>query len=131
MKIRVLIADDSKLFRSALRNLLEMDSAIEVVGEASSGLEAYGMALESRAQLVCMDFRMDQKNSIDSTRRLLAAMPEIKIIGLSACFEDSTAAAMLAAGAASYVVKANAAQQLLPAIHALFATDGQLGNSAT
>lgn len=130
MKIRVLIADDSKLFRSALRNLLEMDPEIDVIGEASSGLEACRVALESRPQVVCMDFRMDQKNSIDSTRRLMAAMPEMKIIGLSACFEDSTQAAMLAAGAVTYVVKANAAKELLPAIHALFAPAVQMEDIA-
>ena len=59
-------------------------------------------------------------DGIESTRRLVAAMPQIKIIGLSASFEASTASEMLTAGATIYIPKANASEELLPAIRALF-----------
>ena len=120
MKIRVLIADDHSIFRSALHCLLEMDPAIDVIGEASSGREACRMAIEGHAHVVCMDFRMPDMDGVESTRHMIAAMPHLKIIGLSASFEASTEAEMLAAGASLYVAKANAAEDLLPAIHAMF-----------
>ena len=120
MKIRVLIADDHTAFRNALRSLLETDPDIEVTGAVSSGQEACSLAVESDAQVVCMDFRMARMDGIESTRRLVAAMPHIKIIGLSASFEASTESEMLAAGASIYIPKANASEDLLPAIHAMF-----------
>jgi DNA-binding NarL/FixJ family response regulator len=119
MKIRVLIADDHKAFRSALRCLLEMDPAIDVIGEASNGQEACQMATEQLAQVVCMDFRMARMDGAEATRRLITAIPHIKIIGLSASFDDSTESEMLAAGASVYVSKAHVVEDLLPAIHAL------------
>ena len=120
MKIRVLIVDDHVVFRSALRCLLEIDPAIDVVGEAGSGSEACSIALQHAAHVVCMDFRMARMDGVESTRLLLAAMPHLKIIGLSANADGDTEDEMRAAGAASYVAKENAAEQLLPAIHALF-----------
>lgn len=121
MKIRVLIADDHPRFRSVLRRLLETDPAIEVVADVACGSEACSLAVTHRADVVCMDFRMAKMDGIESTRHLTATMPGIRIIGLSASFEASTESEMLAAGATAYVPKANAADDLLPAIHAAFA----------
>ena len=118
--IRVLIIDDHSVVRSALRSLLERDAAIDVVGEAGGGQQACSMALETRADLVCLDCRMSGMDGIETTRRLLEALPEIKIIGLSAACDDGTESDMLAAGASSYVNKADVWEALLPAIHALF-----------
>lgn len=119
MKIRILIVDDHKVFRSALRCLLEMDPAIEVVGEAGNGLEASLMVAASHAQVVCMDFRMAKMDGVESTQCLLAVIPQIKIIGLSAGYDSQTEAQMLAAGAAIFIAKERVAEDLLPAIHAL------------
>ena len=129
MKIRVLIADDHGTFRRALRRLLEMDPDIEVSGEAGSGQEACSLAMESHADVVCMDFRMADMDGIESTRRLVAAMPSIKIIGMSASFEASTESAMLAAGASMYIAKANACDDLVPAIRAMFLLDNSVEDS--
>ncbi len=120
MKIRVLITDDHKLFRKALRSLLEVDPTIEIIGEAGSGQEACNMAKDSLAQVVCVDWRMAGMDGIETTRRLLAAMPHLKIIALSAGFEHGTEAHMLAAGASTYINKEDVFENLLPAIHALF-----------
>ena len=129
MKIRVLIADDHATFRSALRRLLEMDPDIEVSGEAGSGQQACALAMESHADVVCMDFRMADMDGIESTRRLIAAMPDIKIIGMSASFEASTESAMLAAGACMYIPKAHACDDLVPAIRAMFSLDKSADDS--
>ena len=120
MKIRVLITDDHAMFRRALRYFLELDPHIEVIGEATSGQQACSMAQEGQAQLVCVDWRMAQMNGIETIRHLVAAMPHIKIIALSAGFEEGIEAAMLAAGASRYINKENITEHLLPAIHALF-----------
>ena len=121
MKIRVLIADDHRTMRGALRCLLEMDPAIDVIGEASSGAEACSMAIELLPHIVCMDFRMAQMDGAESTLRLRAALPNLKIIGLSACDDVSTQAQMLTAGASMFINKQHATEDLRPAIYALFA----------
>lgn len=120
-KIRVLITDDHPQFRRALRYFLELDPAIEVIGEASSGQQACSMALESLAHVVCVDWRMAQMNGIETTRQLIAALPHIQIIALSAGGNAGIEAEMLAAGASRYIDKEDVTDQLLPAIHALFA----------
>lgn len=120
MKIRVLITDDHPVFRRALRYFLELDPDIEVIGEASSGEQACSMAQDSLAHIVCVDWRMAQMNGVETIRRLLAATPHIKIIALSAGFEQGIEASMLAAGASTYINKEHIAEHLLPAIHALF-----------
>lgn len=121
IKIRVLITDDHPQFRRALRYFLELDPAIEIIGEASSGQQACSMAQEGRAQVVCVDWRMAGMNGIETIRHLLSAMPHVKIIALSAGFEEGVEAAMLAAGACRYINKERVSDQLLPAIHGLFA----------
>lgn len=121
MKIRVLIADDHRVMRGALRCLLEMDPAINVIGEASNGEEACSMAIELLPHIVCIDFRMGQMDGAESTRRLNAVLPHLKIIGLSACDDGSAKAQMLTAGASMFIDKQHATDDLQPAIHALFA----------
>lgn len=121
MKIRVLITDDHPVFRRALRYFLELDPAIEVIGEASSGEQACSMAREGLAHVVCVDWRMARMDGVETIRRLIAATPDIQIIALSAGFEEGIEAAMLAAGASRYINKEQITDQLLPAIHALFA----------
>jgi DNA-binding NarL/FixJ family response regulator len=121
MTIRVLIADDHRGFRNALRCLLEIDPDLDVIGEASSGQEACRMAIKLLPHVVCIDFRMSQMDGVESIRRLNAALPDLKIIGLSASDESDTEAEMLAAGASMFVHKQRAADDLRAAIHALFA----------
>ena len=120
MKIRVLITDDHPVFRRALRYFLELDPAIEVIGEASNGEQACSMAREGLAHVVCVDWRMARMDGVETIRRLIAATPDIQIIALSAGFEEGIEAAMLAAGASRYINKEQITDQLLPAIHALF-----------
>jgi DNA-binding NarL/FixJ family response regulator len=121
MKIRVLIADDHRGFRNALRCLLEIDPDIDIIGEASSGEQACSMAIELMPHVICIDFRMSQMDGVESTRRLNTALPHLKIIGLSACDDSDTQAQMLAAGASMFVHKQHATDDLRPAIHALYA----------
>jgi DNA-binding NarL/FixJ family response regulator len=70
-----------------------------------------------------MDFRMPGMNGVATTRRLIEAIPQIKIIGLSACFEVGTELVMLDAGASIFIAKSKVVEDLLPAIHAVLSLD--------
>jgi two-component system NarL family response regulator len=116
MPIRVLLADDHKMFREALRAMLERDANIAVIGEAGDGLSALDQARSSVPDVVVMDINMPGLNGIEATRQLLASHPDIGVIALSAYFEKSFVTEMLGAGAKGYVVKEAASEELLRAI---------------
>jgi DNA-binding NarL/FixJ family response regulator len=116
MPIRVLLADDHKMFREALRAMLEKDATIAVVGEAGDGLSALDQARSIAPDVVVMDINMPGLNGIEATRQILASHPDIGVIALSAYFEQGFVTEMLGAGAMGYVVKEAAAEELLRAI---------------
>lgn len=117
--LRILLADDHQLFRDALRSLLEQSPNLEVVGETSDGREVVKLAQATSADVVCMDIGMPHLNGIEATRRLVAACQGIKVIGVSAFAEQSHVLDMLDAGAAAYVTKSGAGDELLRAIDAV------------
>ena len=119
MQVRVLLADDHRLFREALRSMLEKETDILVVGEVGDGLEVLRQAALSKPDVVCMDVGMPGINGIEATRRTVAAHPDIRIIGLSAFADQRFVLEMLHAGAAGYVTKAEAGEELVRAIHAV------------
>lgn len=119
MSVRVLLADDHQLFREALRVMLEKEPSIRVVAETGDGLQVLPLAQELSPDIVCMDISMPGMNGIETTRRLRAACPDIKIIGLSAFSDQRYIFEMLNAGASGYVTKAAAGEQLLQAIAAV------------
>jgi two-component system NarL family response regulator len=119
MKLRVLLADDHQMFRDALRIMLEMEADLEVVAETGDGLEVVRLARETTPDIVCMDIGMPGMNGIDTTRRLLAVSPSIRVIALSAYSERSYVVGMLDAGAMAYVTKAEAGDELVRAIQAV------------
>jgi DNA-binding NarL/FixJ family response regulator len=114
--IRVLLADDHRIFREGLVELLEEQPDIELVGEAADGEEAVALALQNRPDVVLMDVTMPRLDGLGATRRITAALPQVRVIGLSMHAEDDMAAAMLAAGAVAYVAKGGASESLLDAI---------------
>lgn len=116
MKIRVLIADDHKMFRHALRLILDNEPDVEVVGEAGDGQELLALAQETAPDVVCMDISMPIIDGIDATRRLLAIRPGVKIIGLSAYADQYNVMALMDAGAAGYITKAESAEEIMRAI---------------
>src|SRR5215217_5974666 len=78
-KIRVLLADDHALFRQGLRQLLELEDDIEVIGDASTGEEAQQMVTELRPDVVLMDINMPDVDGITATRNILAEYPNTSI----------------------------------------------------
>ena len=118
MKSRVVLADDHKLFREAMRAMLERDPSIEVIGEAGDGTEALALVQSVHPDVLVMDVRMPGVNGITALRQLIAADSWVKVIVLSVTSEAIFASEMLGAGARGYVTKGDAGE-LPRAIHAV------------
>ncbi len=110
MKSRVVLADDHKAFRQAMRMILERDPSIEVVGEAGDGTEALELVRSVHPDVLVMDVRMPGVNGIAALRQLIAADSSVKVIVLSVTSEPIFASAMLGAGARGYVTKGDAGE---------------------
>ena len=121
MNIRVMLADDHKILREALRSVLDHEPDIEVVAEARDGVEVIELALADPPDLIVMDIGMPGIDGIEATKRVLAANPAIKVVALSTYSDRRIAQKMLEAGAQAYVVKAAGGDELLSAIHAVMA----------
>jgi DNA-binding NarL/FixJ family response regulator len=118
--MKILIADDHRLMRDGLRAILEKEQLV-VVGDASNGHEAIVLARELHPDLVVMDISMPQLNGIDATRRLVAELPQIKVLALSMNSDRRYVLAMFAAGAAGYLLKSSASEELVQALRAVAA----------
>lgn len=116
---RILLADDHQIFREALRALLDREPDLEVVAETGDGIEISRLAREHAVDIVCMDVSMPGMNGMEATRRLVATCPNIKVIALSAHPDHRYVLDMIKAGAAGYITKAEASNELLRAIRTL------------
>lgn len=115
-KITVFLCDDHAMFREGLRLLLQADEEIEVVGQASNGHQAVAEVIRLKPQVVLMDLAMPLLNGIEATRRIAMEMPSAKVLVLSSYSDDQYVQQALEAGAAGYVIKDTAAEELLHAI---------------
>ena len=113
---RTLIVDDSAAFRRCIQAFLESESEIEVVGEATSGMEAIVKARELKPDLVLMDMRMPGMDGISAARQLREEMPELKIIVMTSVDIQEYRDAAMANGASGFVVKESVVDTLLPTI---------------
>lgn len=116
MRLRIMLADDHRLFRDGLRTLLSQQSDMEVVGEAVDGPGVLTSARELRPDILLMDISMPGLNGIEATRRVLAEYPTIRIIMLSMHADQRYVSESLRAGALGYVLKDSAIDELLTAI---------------
>jgi len=123
-KIRVLVADDHQVLREGLARLLREQPDLTLVGEAENGRQAVDLALRTQPDVVVMDVTMPVLNGIDATRRIVTAMPRVRVIGLSMHEEPDMAAAMLAAGAAAYLPKGGSSGPLIDAIRGRVSSEG-------
>jgi NarL family two-component system response regulator LiaR len=116
--IRVLLADDHQLLRQGVRRLLEGELDIQVVGEASDGLEVQRMAKELLPDVILMDVSMGVVDGISATRQLLRESPWLKIVMLTMHSQDGHLFQALQAGAIGYILKTAGADQVLGAVRA-------------
>ena len=112
---RVLVADDHPVLRRGLVDLLRDVPEIEVVGAAADGQQAVELAMQLKPDVVLMDVTMPRMDGIEATRRIVAALPGVRIIALSMHGADM-AEAMLRARAAMYLSKSEAAEVLVAAV---------------
>lgn len=116
--MRVLLVDDHRLMRDGLRAILEKAN-VEVVGEADNGHDAVTLARQLCPDVVVMDISMPDLNGIDATRRLVAEIRGIRVIGLSMNSDRRYVPAMFKAGALGYLLKNSASDELLQAVRAV------------
>jgi DNA-binding NarL/FixJ family response regulator len=119
--IRILLVDDHHIIRQGVRALLNAESDIEVVGQAGDGRAGVKLAAELVPDVVVMDVAMPSLNGLDATRQIHQLHPQTKVVALSACLSDETAAGLLAAGATALVPKDAAYEELVQAIRAVLA----------
>jgi DNA-binding NarL/FixJ family response regulator len=117
--MKVLIADDHGIVRSGLRMLLERQLDIEVVGEASDGVEARDMAIRQRPDLAILDVKMPKLTGLQATREIRAQAPGVSVLILSMYDDERYLFEALKAGASGYVLKAQADSDLLDAVRAV------------
>jgi NarL family two-component system response regulator LiaR len=118
-KIRVLIADDHQVVRRGLRTFLELQSDIEVVGEASDGSAAVDMARQLEPDVVLMDLVMPGRDGISATREIKGFCGKTHVIALTSFTEDDKVFPAIQAGASSYLLKDVTPDELVEAIRAV------------
>ncbi|MCA9868031.1 MAG: response regulator transcription factor [Anaerolineae bacterium] len=117
--IRLLLADDHAVVRSGLRLLLESQPDMAIIGEAETGEEAVRRTAELRPDVVLMDIEMPGINGIEATRRIKGQSPATAVLALTMYEDDQYFFEMLRAGAAGYVPKRAAPDELASAIRAV------------
>jgi DNA-binding NarL/FixJ family response regulator len=113
---RLLLADDHDLVRSGLRRILIREQDLEVVGEATNGLEAVQLCRRLKPDLVLMDVRMPQMDGLEATRQVKAEQPEVSVLMVSAYEDPEYMFEALKAGAAGYVLKGDPNSQIIGSI---------------
>jgi NarL family two-component system response regulator LiaR len=116
--IRVLVVDDHAVVREGLRAFLDLQDGIDVVGEASDGDEAIAAAEELRPDVVLMDLVMPRLDGLAAMRALRERVPGARVIVLTSFLDDEKILPALRAGAAGYLLKNAAPQELARAIRA-------------
>ena len=115
-KISVLLVDDHTVVRQGLRALLAAEEDMEVRGEAENGRQAVVLAKKLLPDVIVMDVAMPLLNGLEATRQIMKALPNAKVLVLTSYGDDDCVAQMMDAGAAGYLIKQTAANDLLKAI---------------
>ena len=131
MTIRVLIADDQSMVRAGFRMLLAGEQDMEVVAEASNGLEAVAMAARLDPTVILMDIRMPELDGLQATRRILAADNTARILILTTFGLEEYVYEALSAGASGFVLKDDPPEQLIEAVRTVAAGDALLSPAIT
>lgn len=116
MSIRVVLVDDTRMFRDGLRLVIELEEGMSVVGVAGNGAEGVEVVGRERPDVVLMDIRMPEMDGVEATRRIKATWPQTHVIILTTYSDDEFIFEALKAGAVGYMVKDLPASDLLQAI---------------
>jgi DNA-binding NarL/FixJ family response regulator len=118
-KIRVAIADDHRLFREGLRRLLEMESDIDVVGEAKDGAEAVDMIQSTKPDIVLLDINMPKMDGGQVVKHLKNAKLPTKFVAITAYDDEEHLASLSAIGINGYILKSSSMPDLIAALHSV------------
>ncbi len=119
MKLRILVADDHEIVRRGLCSLLQKHEGWEICGEASDGRDAVEKAKQLKPDVVILDVGMPNLNGLDATRQLMQHDPNFKVIVLTITDSDQVIREALDSGARGFVLKSDAARDLVSAVEAL------------
>jgi two-component system, NarL family, response regulator NreC len=119
MSTRILLADDHTLMRQGLRHILESRAEFDIVGEASSGIEAVELAREHKPDVAIIDVAMKEMNGIEATSQILKQSPDTAVLILSMYSDERYVLRAVKAGARGYLLKNSAGDELIEAIHAV------------
>ena len=117
--IRLLVADSNEILRMSLAAALEYQDGIQLVGEASDGLEAVRLCVELQPDVVLMGVRLHKLDGISATRLIREQNPEIKVIILTASFASGDEQTALDAGASLYLYKDGGIDEIADAIRSV------------
>ena len=120
-KIRLMLVDDHQVVRVGLKTFLQTQEDFDVVAEASDGEEAVSRALEMHPDVILMDITMPGVDGLEATRRLRVLCPKCLILALTVHDDKQYFMQMLAAGASGYITKQAAGDDLIAAIHTIYA----------
>ncbi len=118
--IKVLVVDDHDLVRTGISRMLADISGLQVIGQADSGEDAIRKARELKPDVVLMDVKMPGIGGLEATRKLLRSYPDLKAIAVTICEEDPFPTRLLQAGAAGYLTKGAALEEMVQAIRMVF-----------
>jgi len=131
MTIRVLLADDDALLRAGLAVVLSTDSDLDVVAEAADGLQAVDQCRRHAPDVVLMDVRMPGIDGIEATRRIVAILPDTKVLILTTFQYDEYVWGALRAGASGFLLKRASPERLLDAVHTVASGEALLDPAVT
>ncbi len=125
--IRVLVADDHRLFRDGLRALLDSVPDLEVVGEAGDGEEVVAQAAILQPNVILMDLQLPGINGVEATRRILNSQPRVNVLVLTMFEDTDTVLAAMRAGARGYILKDTDEEALLRSVRAVASGEALFG----
>ena len=131
MTTRVLLADDQELMRMGFRMVMDTQPDLEIVGEASNGLEAIAATRSLEPDVVLMDVRMPELDGVEATRRIVASQCSARIIILTTFDLDEYVYAALRAGASGFLLKDAPPSDLLSGVRAVASGDAVVAPNVT
>lgn len=125
-RIRVLVADDQALVRRGMTLMLSLEPDMEVVGQASDGVEAVEMARQLRPDVVLMDLHMPRKGGVAATREIALSLPRTHVLVLTTLDAEETVFEAIRAGAHAYLLKDASEEELLETVRAVHRGESRL-----
>lgn len=119
--MRLLLVDDQQLMLQAMRVFIENEEDLEVVGEASDGIVAIQQAKALQPDVVVMDLQMPRMDGVEATKQLLATVPDVKVVAVTAFYSQDYVIPALKAGASGYLVKDSSPAEIIAGIRAAVA----------